>query len=65
MDFIQEIASEVFFAIEESEQASSDFSFESIQMAPPVEAPIPEVEPPSAPASVTGETTGGIILIDS
>jgi len=59
LDFIHEIASEVFFAIGESEQVSSDFTFESIQMAPPVEAPLPEVEAPSAPASVTGETVAG------
>jgi hypothetical protein len=59
LDFIHEIASEVFFAIGESEQVSSDFTFESIQMAPPVEAPIPEVEAPSAPAAVTGETVAG------
>lgn len=59
LDFIHEIASEVFFAIGESEQVSSDFTFESIQMAPPVEAPLPEVEAPSAPAAVTGETVAG------
>lgn len=59
LDFIHEIASEVFFAIGESEQVSSDFTFESIQMAPPVEAPLPEVEAPSAPAAVTGETAAG------
>ena len=59
LDFIHEIASEVFFAIESSEQVSSDFSFESIQFAPPVEAPIPEVEAPTAPVAITGDTVAG------
>ena len=59
LDFIHEIASDLFFSIEEAEQVSSEFTFESLQFAPPVEAPLPEVQTPSAPAAVTGETVAG------
>ena len=58
-DFIHQMASEIFFEIEEAESSSSEFSFESMAMAPTVDIPTPEVQAPAAPASVTGETETG------
>ena len=44
--------------------ASSDFTFESIQIAPAVEIPIPEVQPPAPPVAVTGDTGTGMTSIN-
>ncbi len=55
IDFIHSIASEVFFAIEEAEMSSSEFTTQSLQTAPSVEVPTPDLKSPSAPAAVTGE----------
>lgn len=59
LDFIHQMASEIFFEIEEAEGSSSEFSFESMTMAPTVDIPTPEVQAPTVPASVTGETAAG------
>ncbi len=58
-DFIHQMATEIFFEIEQAESSSSEFSFESMAIAPTVEIPTPESEAPTAPASVTGETLAG------
>ena len=61
-DFIQTIATEIFFEIESAEVSSSEFSFESIQFAPTVEAPIPQTETPSVPAVIEGDAVIADIL---
>ena len=59
-EFIHRLATDLFFEIEESEKSSADFSFESLVLAPTVDVPNPELEAPSPPASVTGETLAGL-----
>lgn len=58
-EFIHDMATEIFFEIEEAETSSSEFSFESMVLAPTVDIPTPQPEAPTAPASVTGETLAG------
>ena len=57
-DFIQQMATDIF-EIEETEQSSSEFTFESIATAVEVETPTPLEEAPTAPAKITGETEAG------
>ena len=57
-DFIQQMATDIF-EIEETEQSSSEFTFESIATAVEVETPTPLDEAPTAPAKITGETEAG------
>ena len=52
------MASEIFFEIEEAESSSSEFSFESMAMAPTVDIPTPEVQLQQL-LHVTGETETG------
>ena len=63
-DFIQNIATEIFFEIESAEVSSAEFTFESMQMAPEVEAPIPQTQAPSVPAIIEGDPVIADILKD-
>lgn len=58
-EFIHDLATDLFFEIEEAETSSSEFSFESMALAPTVDIPTPQPETPIAPPSVTGETIAG------
>lgn len=58
-EFIHNLATDLFFEIEEAETSSSEFSFESMALAPSVDIPTPQPEAPVAPPSVTGETLAG------
>ena len=59
-EFIHDMATEIFFEIEEAETTSSEFSFEAMVLAPTVDISTPQPEAPTAPASVTGETLAGV-----
>ena len=61
-DFIQNIATEIFFEIESAEVSSSEFTFESMQMASEVEAPVPQTQAPSVPAVIEGDPVIADIL---
>ena len=58
-EFIHDLATDLFFEIEEAETSSNEFSFESMALAPTVDIPTPQPEAPVAPPSVTGETLAG------
>ncbi len=58
-EMIHELATDIFFEIEQAEVSTSGFSFESLALAVTVDVPTPEPASPSAPASVTGETEAG------
>jgi hypothetical protein len=58
-EFIHNLATDLFFEIEEAETSSSEFSFESMALAPTIDIPTPQPEAPVAPPSVTGETLAG------
>ena len=53
-EMVHELASAVFFEIEESESSSSNISFESMQMAVTLDTPSPQLSSPTAPAILTG-----------
>ena len=53
-EVVHQIASEVFFEIEESETTSSSISFESMVFAVSVETPSPQLTSPGAPAILSG-----------
>ncbi len=59
-EVIHELASEIFFEIEDSENQSSDFTFDEIASAVTVDVPSPQVETPSIPviAGGTDSATG-------
>ncbi|MDG1173978.1 MAG: FecR domain-containing protein, partial [Opitutales bacterium] len=61
-DFIQSIATEIFFEIESAEVSSAEFSFESMQLAVQVEAPIPQTESPTVPTVIAGDSVIADIL---
>lgn len=61
-DFIQSIATEIFFEIESAEVSSAEFSFESMQLAVEVEAPIPQTESPAVPTVIAGDPVIADIL---
>jgi hypothetical protein len=58
-EMIHELATDLFFEIESSENVASGFTFESLALAPTIDIPTPEPETPVAPPSVTGETLAG------
>ncbi len=54
-EMIHEIASEVFFEVEQSEVSSSSFSFDTMQLAVSMDVPSPQLTSPSSPsANVVG-----------
>jgi hypothetical protein len=61
-EMIHELATDLFFEIESSENVASGFTFESMALAPTIDIPTPEPETPVAPPSVTGETLAGADL---
>ena len=53
-EVIHEIASEVFFEIENTESSSAGISFESMQFAVTLDTPSPQLSSPTAPAILSG-----------
>ena len=53
-ELVHELATDIFFSIEEAETASSKFSFENISNAVTVDVPEPALSPPSVPAILAG-----------
>mgnify|MGYP001243425166 CR=1 FL=1 len=55
-ELIHELATDIFFSIEEAETVSSSFSFENISNAVTVDVPEPALSPLSAPAVIASGT---------
>ena len=53
-EMVHELATDIFFSIEEAETASSNFSFENISNAVTVDIPEPALTPPVVPAVLAG-----------
>jgi hypothetical protein len=63
-EMVHEIASEIFFTIESSEQSSSGFTFDDVSDAVLVSTPSSQSQMPLAPNSVTGGILETIELLD-